>query len=274
MQCRPDIKLIKNSRQVLKSKEVTVTELEVSNIFENLKEEECLAEQSEIKEENIHESMFFIGKLNIFKTKKEQKARTISSEIKIDEKQKKGNCLKYFQTSNQFEVLTENSEEDIAALIQRSEILKASRKSLKKCKTCNKKKRLCALDPTKCTAVNQICCYCGKVGHFPKSQGCKKRRRTHFCKQSKMKDESTRKCPPKVSRKISKLILKKIQELEMQKRRTNLFKLGEKCAKKFENIDYENNPQQFVEYCNKKIKKMMKISSVPNADEIMKIKMF
>ena len=67
MQPIPDIKLIKNSRQVLKSKEVTVTELEVSNRFKNLKEEECLAEQSEIKDENIHESMFNIGKLNIFR---------------------------------------------------------------------------------------------------------------------------------------------------------------------------------------------------------------
>ena len=106
MQRRPDIKLIKNSRQVSRSKEVIVPELALSNRFENLKEVECLTEQSEIKDENNHESMFFIGKLNIFKTKKEGKLKIISREIKNDKKQKKVNCLKYFRTSNQFEELT------------------------------------------------------------------------------------------------------------------------------------------------------------------------
>ena len=234
-------------------------ELKLSNKFDNLQEEGCNVKQSEKVDEMTHERMFFIRNMNIFKSQKPRKAYDSTNskrEIKMDKNKRKTICLKYFHSVNQFNVLVDNSEEDIVALIKKSNILKASKTSLKKCRTCNKKIRMCAIDQTKCKAVNQCCNYCKKAGHFPKSLNCKRRRKDLFLEKSRVKDKTSKKKAQRISSKTLKLIKKKIKELEVQQVRESVLILAEKCAHKFENMDLDTEQEQFIKYCNQKIKKM------------------
>ena len=158
----------RNASRPLKFKKVLDRELKLSNKFENLLEEGCIVKQTENVDENTNDRIFFIGKMNIFKSKKPIKAwgsTNLKGEIKIAKNKRRTSCLRGFESVNQFDVLADNSEEEVAALIKRLNILKASKSSMKKCRTCNKKRRICALDQTKCRAVTQFCYYCNKIGH-------------------------------------------------------------------------------------------------------------
>ena len=90
--------------------------------------------------------------------------------------------LKAFQHENRYSLLEDNKEEDLDNLKKRlSEIQlikKIKRSELKKCHSCNNKKRTCLLDRSSCHALDQRCNFCNKLGHFPRSLNCKKFRQT------------------------------------------------------------------------------------------------
>ena len=147
----------------------------------------------------------------------------------------KRNKLTYFKTSNQFEVLSENHEKDFQKLIKRAEIVTAKKKSLKKCRTCNYKKRQCVLNPSMCTAINRICSYCKTVGHFPKSLCCQKRKK--FQQKGRKLIDTPKSSDQNISKKNLKLINLRIKQLEFQIKKSNVINLAEKCAEKFRKSD-------------------------------------
>ena len=61
--------------------------------------------------------------------------------------------LKVFETLNYFQVLPDSSEEDIDVLVKHSDIFNMKKSDLRKCKTCNFKKRQCLFDPSHCKAA-------------------------------------------------------------------------------------------------------------------------
>ena len=78
--------------------------------------------------------------------------------------------LKVFEAVNQFQTLSDTSEEDI-------NILNKKKGDLNKCRSCNYKKRKCALKSSNCKAALLHCFLCKKPGHFPKSLYCQKGRK-------------------------------------------------------------------------------------------------
>ena len=166
-------------------------------------------------------NIFIIGSRSIFKQRRHQVLRKSLSNTDnpncnddTNFQYKRGlNRLSNFETKNRFEALSNNPEEDIEDLIQRIQVLSAKKKSLKKCRRCNFKKRQCILNPSLCTTTNQSCSQCGKVGHFPKSLCCQKRRKSHCQKHKKSEKVHSF----KLSKRNLKLIKIRIKQLESKK---------------------------------------------------------
>ena len=98
---------------------------------------------------------------------------------------------KQLETENPFDLLENISEESADNVMKRLQEIRCiqtiKKAALKKCHSCNYKKRLCMLDRSSCSAVDKICFFCKKNGHFPKSLNCKKFREI---KSSKRKNFS------------------------------------------------------------------------------------
>ena len=183
--------------------------------------------------------MFIIGKRNIFKSKRLRKykshvvensspeyTRTINKKIK-----KTVLDLECFETGNRYNILTEVSDDNIPDIVKKIGILKVRKKDLKKCKTCNFKRRQCVIDPQSCKAIGLHCFICKKNGHFSKSLCCKSRRKL---KGNKNRNESKKIDQVIISKRNLKLINMKINQIEYDLKRKELIKLAGKCAKKFE----------------------------------------
>ena len=172
----------------IKLREPVLSKLKLTNRFHCLQDKH-VAENTELEQnEFTFDSLLTIGSRDIFnlrrsrmllkirktKVSKNHFDKTISKIDEIPSEERKVNRLNCFKTFNRFEPLCDNPEDDIERLIKRSFILLANKKSFKKCKTCHFKKRQCALNPNLCRAIDQVCNYCKKIGHFPKSLCCKK----------------------------------------------------------------------------------------------------
>ena len=217
--------------------------------------------KNEKKSENMHASIFIIGSRNIFKSRrgrnlsKSRRNDTLEDciinscykTVEISANMKAKNRLNIFQTTNSFKILTDNPEDNIESVIKRLKIVTAKKKDLKKCRRCNHKKRKCILHPSSCSALNHTCATCKRVGHFPQSLCCQKRRKSEKHKSKKKSEKKTH--SEKVSKKNMKLIRLKIQQLELIKRRKKIIMLAEKCVKNFENDPINPNPQNFINYC-------------------------
>ena len=158
----------------------------LKNRFSVLEEEPCMFNRNRMfmigKHSIFHvekaiNKMFMIGKQSIFHVKKAK-----SSSEKIVQKQDEMNeskikCerdyLKKFETDKPFDILRGNEESDVSDILKLNEIMNKSKPSLKKCKKCNYKKRVCSLNPNKCKASQCFCSQCKKFGHFPQSLNCK-----------------------------------------------------------------------------------------------------
>ena len=98
-----------------------------------------------------------------FKNLKRSKTKNIKNEELVFD------SLRLFGTSNRFDILRDNTKEDITEMIN---ILNTPKRLLKKCKRCNKKRRACILDPSSCKTFDTPCSRCKKYGHCHKSINC------------------------------------------------------------------------------------------------------
>ena len=115
--------------------------------------------------------------------------------------------LEHFETNNPFKVLENNPEEEI--------IIKMKKALLKKCRTCNFKRRLCMLDRSSCVAKEKTCFACNKPGHYPKSLSCRKTRKSNKTRnQSINLRTKLTKSIKKLSDTHLKLLNEKIHQLE------------------------------------------------------------
>ena len=121
---------------------------------------------------------------------------------------------KHENPQNKFQVLEDNTEEDLNRIVWRSNILRTERKLIKKCHKCNFKKRTCILDPTSCQASQKCCYYCKKKGHFPSSLCCKAKRKIKLMLIKKPKAQRKNQSQKKLSEKMLKFVNIRIQELE------------------------------------------------------------
>ena len=252
------------------------TEVKLINKFNLLKEKD--ASESVVKKEKENQYMFTVGSKNIFKIRrtrvffkfnKTRSLEAVKSSSNFDEMSKpnrKRNKLSCFQTLNRFQMLTDNPEDEMDKLMKRLDCVVANKKSLKRCRTCHFKKRQCILNPNLCTAINHVCSHCKKPGHFPKSLCCKKKRKAQSKLFAKMKNKNIP--APKLSKKHQKLINQRIKELESENERINIFKLAEKCANRFENKRFYQGHLKLINYCTKKLKKLLNIKSVPNEGSV------
>ena len=151
------------------------------------------------------------------------KANKTSQKVRVHNNQEK------------FDLLTDNSEEDIGILIMRGEILNTRKHSLKKCRNCNFKKRQCILDTSTCKAAQNNCFFCGKAGHFPQSLCCLKRRKPKSKETQKIRSKSYISDQFTISKRNMRLINKRIQQIESLEKRKRIWKLAKKCADKFPN---------------------------------------
>ena len=223
-------------------------------------------------------SMFIIGKKNIFKLRKLRKVKSSSStnqseedmfwknEILVNSETKPKGSLRHFQAETQIKILRNNSEEGII-YIKQLDILQMKKTDLKKCKRCNFKKRHCALDQFACNATNKCCFLCKKVGHFPQSLCCRKRRKAQCKPNQKFKNNGNVRNPEKISKRNLKLIKKKIKQLELNNTRKSLLELAERCAQKFASQKCEIKTKSFTSYCNKKLHGLLKNHPLPDAEE-------
>ena len=216
--------------------------------------------------------MFIIGKQNLFKTRKTKKRKSCNllnssaahATNVFRNMKKTGSSLEYLETYNKFHLLAEVSEENVLDMIQKIELLKMRKGDLKKCKTCNSKKRQCVVNPQNCKALELYCFFCKKKGHFPKSLSCQKRRKFQKRKGFKSSNKHCLKDQMKISKKNLKLINQKIQEIEYEIKRKSIKDLAEKCAEKFKNKSKSKN---LLSYCIKKIHNFLKSGPLPSSEE-------
>ena len=97
--------------------------------------------------------------------------------------------LNKFETHNRFHLFEDIDDESVEGIKLKSDIKITPKKSLKRCKYCNKKKRSCSLNPLSCVSLNNFCYKCGKAGHYPKSMRCKASKKSeHNGKESKRRE--------------------------------------------------------------------------------------
>ena len=272
-----DDKKMSNVDQKEKMKEAVMCELKLTNRFDCLQDKLTAKSTGLDYDGPLFDKMFTVGTRNIFNLRRKRiflklRKTNICTDLRIDPssnidesplKKKNANSLNCFHTLNRFELLCDNPEDDIEKVIKRSCIVIANKKSLNKCRRCNFKKRQCILNPGFCTAIDKICAHCKKVGHFPSSLCCLKRRKTQEKKNVKMiKPKSSQQV---ISKKNMKLINSRIKQLDFQSRRESIINLADKCAKKYENGTFNKEPQAMLNYCSRKLNKLLKIKSYPDS---------
>ena len=206
--------------------------LEISNIFADLEDQECVFEETTLKplssdskrhkrritQRKCQEVLYEYGHLievyhdtSLLKVE----GNDIQVGALIITKKRKTISLNKFKSDNKFGILEDNPEEDTLKLIKRLDILQMKRNDLKKCRQCNFKKRKCSLNPLLCQAAQKICHACQKPGHFPQSLCCKKSRQAKKKKSFNFKvNRSKQDTKQKISAKTLKLIKKRIMYLE------------------------------------------------------------
>ena len=239
--------------------------LKLSNRFNALDEMNCsTAEFSKEENPETLRGLFLIGNKNLFTLGKVRRSTNSSGSENVEATftnkcNKSVDRLKLSNTENQFQVMGDNSEEDIGDSIKRFEILSMNKSDFVKCKTCNYKKRKCVLNPSQCNAANKHCFLCDKLGHFPRSRSCQKRRNVQSKKAQIKKLKGCVSDQKPITKKCLKLIKMRIQELEMQNMRGDIIKLAKKCAKKFEN-KCDSESDNFQSYCSRKLNKLLNSS--------------
>ena len=105
------------------------------------------------------------------------------------------NHLKKFETRNRFSLLENISEENVTSVLNRIQEIKfiqtLKKADIKRCHSCNYKKRSCMIDRSSCSAVDKVCVLCKKIGHFPKSLKCKKYKGIKSINKNKFSCQST-----------------------------------------------------------------------------------
>ena len=171
----------------------TVKWKELNNRFECLVKEECEFEQSKLVATKL--------------IRGEKSKVNIADDTNFIKKVYK-NDMVLIETHNRFHILEDNTAENL------DEILQIPKRKLKKCKKCNFRKRTCLLNPSSCQANQKQCFFCSKYGHFPRSTCCKAKRKCGLKKMIIVKPNSN--IQSKLTRKVLKLVKKKICELEEQ----------------------------------------------------------
>ena len=121
---------------------------------------------------------------------------------------------------------------------------------LKKCRTCNFKKRLCAINPLACKALKVKCALCEKIGHFPQSKCCHLKRKMQKKKSYNGKKKNCIENSVSISKRNMKKISLKIKQLEFQVKRESIINLAENCALKFKD---KSSSKILSKYCMKKL---------------------
>ena len=130
-------------------KQAFTSELRLNNRYECLQDEEIMKYTEINLDGNDIDRMFNVGSRSIFslrrrraflKLRKSQVSKDFKSDpsSSIDDrsiKMKKANSLGCFETLNRFELLRDNPEDIIENIINRSYIVTATKRSLKKCRT-------------------------------------------------------------------------------------------------------------------------------------------
>ena len=189
-----------------------------------------MVQKFSVQTSNMYESLYIENECDIDEDGKELKTEDFDKENKINcdlkkdikvERERKHSCnikspdldLSQFENKNRFFLFTNNPEESIEKILKRKMLLKISKQSLKKCKTCGYKKRNCLVDPSSCKATEQHCRKCKKKGHFPRSINCRARKK--LWKEDPMQRKSPEcKKAFKMTDDLLFLVKKKINELE------------------------------------------------------------
>ena len=285
------------------------------NEFEEsiVKKKDQVIEGDELSKESMKETNSVFGR------------RATLTKLKI-----KSHSLKRFKGHNCFSILENNSEEDLDNIImKRLNIINMKKSLLKKCKTCNFKKRSCMLDRSSCPALKRICFACKKDGHFPRSINCKRSRMD--IRSKSLTITSKNQLPAKgikvsatnlilIKKRISQLetlnqeeeshfnqseIIKESKNIDLipfnmmylflnydyfiststSKMKVNLIEQARKgtdlkksilksakdCAKHFDNKTNQDQKRNFSVYCSNKVKKILKLKTIPNIDDMDKI---
>ena len=206
---------------------------------------------------------------------------------------KKERCwFSQFEIKNLFNILEDIHDDCIPKVIETVE-KETSKQCLKKCRFCNFKKRSCMLNPESCQAKKKSCWSCNKLGHFPQSLCCKKNRKSMKIKYSKVEldqpnsNQILREHIDLIIYTINRLDnLKKVSEKTEDNQFRNRNKSGENeecerkimhsakyCARKFENINIEDNKLAFTKYCSKKVETILKSKSgpLPNSEGLVSL---
>ena len=85
----------------------------------------------------------------------------------------KDDNLEQFETPNLFKLLDIMTEDCPERMDLNVNMKSEPKHMLKKCRYCNYKKRLCAINSSSCVARIKKCVKCGKGGHYPQSMCCK-----------------------------------------------------------------------------------------------------
>ena len=151
----------------------------LSNRFEVLNIEDELCNINTANEDTLpvfcakHSSSTFCNMIN--NKKKDQKKKSCMLTSRSNSKEKL--CrTKIFESQNRSSLFEDWYEENLEKLMEYYKILTTSKSGLKKCKLCSYKKRVCAISKTNCTSTGKKCVVCQKVGHFPNSLNCSKRK--------------------------------------------------------------------------------------------------
>ena len=170
---------------------------ECSNQFNLLQvEQEILETSLEQERESKTSLMSSYGILNSSKFSKRKQKTT----QKMKPKSKTIKDISLLEGDRCFAMSIKKEEENLKKNINGGLILNVPKKCLKKCRSCNYKKRTCALNPWSCKAQNLICYKCSRYGHFPRSMNCKggrknlklsKEKYNNFKENNKMHKKST-----------------------------------------------------------------------------------
>ena len=180
--CPEVFKMVKVNKS-RKTRVMELSEMEISNIFEHLDDQECVFEETSFKYlsgdisrhgirkrhrkcQEVLDEFWHLVEFEFTNVMKVDVNHTQCVEL-IKPKKRKVFSQTTFESDNKFQILQDNSEENILKLIKRLNILQMKMKDFKKCRKCNFKQRKCILSPLSCKAAQKICHACQKPGHFP-----------------------------------------------------------------------------------------------------------
>ena len=187
------------------------TGVDISNRFDILKDETChffmIDEEQEEKSRMNQDLIHSVPKESIEEIIKHK--RTGKKKVNL-------NGIKPIETKNRFKLFEDNSGENVDQIVRRKleiqSIMNIKKCLIKKCRHCNFKKRSCIVDRSNCPASERRCEYCKKVGHYPQSLNCKKKRKGNCRKHSPFDLKSDK--HQRIRRPILKLINARIKQLE------------------------------------------------------------